>query len=66
MRYLNPGFGGPWDMLGIFLVNVIIMTLQKFFWPKKILNSMHEFKRAILAMSQGPPNPGFRSVRVEN
>ena len=29
MRYLNPGFGGPWDMLGIFFVNVIFITLQK-------------------------------------
>ena len=29
MTYLNPGFGGPWDMLGIFFVNVIFITLQK-------------------------------------
>mgnify|MGYP001229301662 CR=1 FL=1 len=29
---LNPEFGGPWDMLGIFLVNVIfIMLLKKSF-----------------------------------
>ena len=79
--------------------------LQKVFWPKKNLNSMHRFKSAILAifqfwqngtfetvheiwkffwskdffwsfmkmkltknipnMSQGLPNPGFRSVRVK-
>ena len=38
LRYLNPGFGGSWDMLGIFFVNVIFITLQnksfgqKFFW----------------------------------
>ena len=24
---LNPGFGGSWDMLGIFFVDVIFMTL---------------------------------------
>ena len=28
LRYLNSGFGGPWDMLGIFFVNVIFITLQ--------------------------------------
>ena len=26
---LNPGFGGSWDMLGIFFVKVIFITLQK-------------------------------------
>ena len=35
MRYLNPGFGGPWDMLGIFFVNVIFITLQKSLSAKK-------------------------------
>ena len=25
---LNPGFGGPWDMLAIFFVNVIFIMLQ--------------------------------------
>ena len=29
LTYLNPGFGGPWDMLEIFFVNVIFITLQK-------------------------------------
>jgi hypothetical protein len=24
---LNPGFGGPWDILGIFSVNVIFIRL---------------------------------------
>ena len=38
LTYLNPGFGGPWDISGIFFVNVIFITLQKksfgqkFFW----------------------------------
>ena len=29
MRYLNPGFGGHWDMSGILFVEVIFLTLQK-------------------------------------
>ena len=36
MRYLNPGFGGPWDMLGIFFVNVIFITLQKKSFGQKL------------------------------
>ena len=38
LRYLNPGFGRPWDMLGIFFVMFLFITLQKksfgqkFFW----------------------------------
>ena len=52
MRYLNPGFGGLWDMLGIYFVNVIFITLQK--------------KSFSLDISQGPPNPGFRYLILEN
>ena len=29
LNYLNPRFGGSWDMLGIFFVNVIFIMLQK-------------------------------------
>ena len=29
LTYLNPGFGRPWDMLGIFFVNDNFITLQK-------------------------------------
>ena len=36
LRYLHPGFGGPWEMLGIFFVNVIFITLQKSLSAKKI------------------------------
>ena len=51
---LNPGFGGHWDMLGIFLVNITLTTLRKksFIQKKKNLNSRHRFKRAILAIFQ--------------
>ena len=106
LRYLNPGFGGPWDMLGIFFVNVIFITLQKksfgqkkfefhaqvqkchfgnfsilakwhfwtrawnsnFFLAERLLLKCYKvtFSKNICNMSQGPPNPGFRSVRVEN
>ena len=52
---LNPGFGRPWDMLWIFFVNVIFLTLQK--------KSFSVKKSAILPKL---PNPGFRSVREEN
>ena len=44
---LNPGFGGPWNMLGIFFVNVVYITSKEVFWPKKVLNSIHGFKSAI-------------------
>ena len=102
---LNPGFGGPLDMLGIFFVNVIYTTLQKksfrhnFFWiawvqkchfgnfsilakwyfwthawnsktklPKDFFWSIINipFQKNIPNMSQGPSNPWFRSIRVEN
>ena len=29
LTYLNPGFGGPWDMLGIFFVNIKFITLHR-------------------------------------
>jgi hypothetical protein len=46
---LNHGLGGPWDMLGIFFVNVFLKKNSKeVFRPKKNLNSMHGFKSAIL------------------
>ena len=45
---LNPEFGGPLDMPGIFFVNVILTMLQKEYLAKKFLNSMHGFKSAIL------------------
>ena len=32
---LNPGFGGPWDMLGIFFVNVIFIMLHRSLSVKK-------------------------------
>ena len=42
--------------------------IQKLFWPKDFFWSIMKvtFTKNIRNMSQGPPNPGFRSVRVEN
>ena len=64
---LNPGFGGPWDMLGIFFVNVIFIMLQKNsfgkkIFEKKILNSMHGFKSAILPELKNCQNGTFEPV----
>ena len=42
--------------------------IQKKIWPKDFFRSIMKmtFTKNIPNMSQGPPNPGFRSVRVEN
>ena len=42
--------------------------IQIFFWPKDFFWSIMKmtFQKKIPNMSQGPPNPGFMSVRVEN
>ena len=60
LRYLNPGFGGSWDMLGIFFVNVIFITLQnKSFGQIFLLNSIHGFKSAILPELKNCQNGTF-------
>ena len=62
----NAGFGGPWDMLAIFFVNAMhgfksaILAIFQF-WQHGTFELMHEIR-----MSQGLPNPGFRSVREED
>ena len=45
-----------------------VHEIQKLFWPKDFFWSIMKmtFKNNIANMSQGPPNPGFRSVKVEN
>ena len=42
LTYLNPGFGGPWDMLWIFLgySTFIILTSKEVFWPKNFWSIM--------------------------
>jgi hypothetical protein len=80
-----------WDMLEIFFINVIFITLQrksfgqksfelhaqvqkchfarieKKTWPKDFCEAIWSWHvKNISNMSQGLPNPGFRSVRVEN
>ena len=59
LTYLNPGFGGPSDMLGILFVNVIITEV---FRTKFFLNSMGGFKSAILAIFQSWQNGTFEPV----
>jgi len=59
LTYLNPGFGGPWDMLGIFFVNVKFITLHRRLLAKKNLNSMQGFKEFILAIFQLWQNSTF-------
>ena len=56
---LNPGFGRPWDMLGIFFVKVIFITLQKKSFRQKKLNSMRGFKSAILSELKNCQNGTF-------
>ena len=45
-----------------------VHEIQKFFWPKDFFSSLMKMTltKNIPNMSQGPPNPGCRSVRVEN
>ena len=45
-----------------------VNEIQICFWPKHFFWSIMKitFKKNITIMSQGPPNPGFRSVKVEN
>ena len=45
-----------------------VHEIQKFFWPKDFFWSIIKmaFTKDISNMSQGLPNPGFRSVKVEN
>ena len=68
---VNAGFGSPWDKLGIYFVNVIVENIQllylhnaskEVFWPKTILNSMHGFKSAILAIFHFWQNGTFELV----
>jgi hypothetical protein len=40
--------------------------IQKFFWPKYFFIMKVTFTKNIASMAQGPPNPEFRSVKVEN
>ena len=56
---LNPGFGGPREMLGIFFFKC---HLKEVFWPKKVLNSMHGFKSATLAIFQLWQNGTFERM----
>ena len=102
---LNPGFGGPWNMLWIlFVYGTFIMPQKKsfgqtkfwisctgskvpfwqngkiakmallnpcmkfkFFWPKDFFWGISKvpFTKNIHNFFQGPPNPGFRSVKVQ-
>ena len=45
-----------------------VHEIQKFVWPKDFFWSIMKmpFTKNISNMSQGPPNPGFRSVKLEN
>ena len=45
-----------------------VHEIQNIFWLKDFFWSIMKmsFKKNIYNMSQGPPNPGFRSVRVQN
>ena len=36
LSYLNPGFGGPWDIIGIFFVNAIFKTHQTSLLAKNV------------------------------
>ena len=47
LTYLNPGFGGSWDMLAIFFVNVS----KEVFWTKEFLNKVQK-------AHEGPEGPG--------
>ena len=78
---LNTGFGGPWNKLQIMLVKgTFIMPQKKSFGQKKIWISCTgsklpfwqnvkiakmALKLCICNLFQGPPNPGFRSVKVQ-
>ena len=53
--------------------NIISLNLNRrvvtHFWQKDFflsINMKMTFTKNIANMSQGPPNPGFRSVKVEN
>ena len=61
--WINPGFGGPWDMLWVFFLIPIFIMLQKNAFGQKIfLNSMHRFKSAILAKLKNCQNGTFEPV----
>ena len=50
------------------LLNLCMKLVQKFFWQKVFIGSIMKmtFAKNIANMSQGPLNPVFRSVKVEN
>ena len=58
---LNSGFGGPWDMLGIFLVNVNFKMLQKKSFGEKI--GFHaQFQKCNLPQLKNCQNGTFEPV----
>ena len=59
---LNPVFGRPWDMLGIFFVNFIFIALQKKSSSIFFLNSMLGFKSTILVIFYFWQNGTFEPV----
>ena len=58
----NPEYDGPCDMLGIFFLNVIFITLLKDSYSQKNLNSMHGFKSAILPKFNNSQNGTFEPM----
>ena len=61
---INPGFGGPWvgHVMNIFSKWHFHYASKEYFWPKQILNFMHGFKSAILAIFHFCQNGTFEPV----
>ena len=62
---INPGFGGPWDMLQIFFLIVIFIILQKNAFGQKCFKFHARIQNTILAIFNFFQNSTFECIKFE-